>query len=1071
MLTLFVVALVLFAVETRSGNHGAGSAGLGPKPVKTPVSTPPSGLPATAQVPRSVPSANVVNLTASCGNPQPSATLGPAPTLPAHPTSTLLSPSGGVVDFVVAAGRIYVETPSTLVIATLQGHQVGSFALPVELRSTALNISALAAGPDGDLYMAGYQSGVVDKLSPAGRVLWSERITHPTGLFSVGSNRSFRIAVTPQLGHQSDLLTSAGQHVGTTPVTAVDGTYVTEEAGGDLLVSTGGQVKVMNPSGTRLLHEFGSLRIEGNDLHTGGPYQFYYPGQAVQAADGTILTADPLGTMEASSSAGILQATTTLGGTLALGSGYLYRAGSELYFESGPAFSPNTSISSVPVATLDAYLAAPRPALDRLGWGAGLSTPAAGNYFPAGTIPSVRASFAPWWAETATHLRLTYSVWNAADLAAQAPPGRTVSLPATAVRLSHIGLAIPRADRAPGPYAVQASLYDTSSSTPTLLGSTCLPFTVGAPGDKLDLGRLPPGLDSGGAADARGIELNAELGLNGLRSITHVDWATFLPNCNASSPNAGTCGPGAMTLSHAPSTWLHAAGEAQRDGVTYWVQITGGDPVSAALAHGGWWQADIEKLVAYYNHPPPGCGGCAAVTRWEPWNEPNDTGWSNGSDYVKDVLAPFYRGVKAADPNDTVIGGSTLEVPSAWWAQLIKAGGLHDLDVAGVHPYPGNNDSLQEWGMIAPVQRLKAELGRTPLWFTELGWWGDGDFNVGNQAADVAQTMIEMRALDVPVWNYYYAEGAGAPGSISFSLIQTSSAQDDYVKAAALSAMAAAGQLEDRPYLSMPSSGIPSTYEARFGPAPGHATGLTAVWSDGLATTAEIRLTSDDTSPVPLTVIDEWGGATRMQLQPGRSYALPVSSLVTYLTYPAGDQLNIGPTEPYGPDLAASVAGGHAKASSGPAAAAISQSITGGAAAGTGWSSDPGNKSPVLSVNLGGEPTVNRVLVDTQSVGSTATGLRTYTVSLQAPDGHWSVVARVAAQYRNHQQQLDFPAQRARAVRITVAAINYGGYDGGGIPSFWASNQPGVAFVHAIEIYGGSDPPSTVEGRGLTALS
>ena len=104
-----------------------------------------------------------------------------------------------------------------------------------------------------------------------------------------------------------------------------------------------------------------------------------------------------------------------------------------------------------------------------------------------------------------------------------------------------------------------------------------------------------------------------------------------------------------MTFSSAPHSYFQAAATAEADHVTYWVQISGGQATSMALVNNGWWEGDIQKLVGYYSKVPAGCSPCAPVTNWEPWNESNNTGWSNAADYVSKVLAPFYTAVKSVD--------------------------------------------------------------------------------------------------------------------------------------------------------------------------------------------------------------------------------------------------------------------------------------------------------------------------------------------------------------------------------------------------------------------------------------
>ncbi len=171
----------------------------------------------------------------------------------------------------------------------------------------------------------------------------------------------------------------------------------------------------------------------------------------------------------------------------------------------------------------------------------------------------------------------------------------------------------------------------------------------------------------------------------------------------------------------------------------------------------------------------------------------------------------------------TVIGGSTLEPVPWWWQQVVAAGGLADMDVAATHPYTGSNDAYEEDGMASQVRQLQAVLGSKPLWFTEVGWWSDGDYNFLGQADDVTRSLIWQRALGVPVQNYFFDEGSWGDNGTSFSLIQTSSGVD-YVKPAALATMTTSGLLAGRPYRSMPEVGIPQAYRADFGTTPGGTT-------------------------------------------------------------------------------------------------------------------------------------------------------------------------------------------------------------------------------------------------------
>jgi len=1042
--------VVLAALGTLTAVAWPGSGALSPAP----------------QIPGSPAAPTAAEITPVCRTASPAAVLGPATSLPARPTNTVVTPPGGVANFAATTAALYVDTGTDLVTYSLSGARQSSFALPPHF--TGNSATTPVVDPSGDIYLASYYGQLVDKFSPSGTLLWSvdPHGGNPTGLFPVGTGASFQVVVSLAQDTTGSLVLdpATGSVTGSFPL--VDNGFVTPEADGNLLYSANGYVETVSPSG-RVLSTFGSSHIEGNGVHTGSGTQFNYPAQAVQGPDGTIYTADPLHTVEATSPAGYVQGSTTLGDTLEFGGWGFALVGSTFYYQSGPTFDNGAdAISSFSLSDLQAYLSSAQAPSNSLGWGAGLATAATGNYFAPGTTPAVVATFDPWWATAAPHLRLSYSVEDTSSLDAGTVPAPTeVPLPTTAAGLASVPLVLPAADTLPGPYQVQATLLDMSTTPATTLGTTCMPYTVGAAGDRLDFATLPSGIGSGGPTDPRGVALNAQLGLDSLRSGSVVNWASLLPACNASAPTAATCGPAALTFASASTDPYKAAYLADQDHLTYWMQVSGGEPVPTALVNSGLWQSDVAALVAHYATVPAGCAACAPVTNWEPWNEANNTGWANGGTYTTQVLAPFYAAVKSVLPgsSSTVLGGSSLEPSVGWWQQLIAAGGLADMDVASVHPYTGSNDAYEEDGMPAQVRQLQALLGGKPLWFTEVGWWSDGDYNFLGQADDVTRSLIWQKALGVPVQNYFYDEGSWGNNGVSFSLVQASQSVD-YVKPAALATMTTSGILAGRPYLSMPSIGIPQGYRADFGTAPGGTTDVSAVWTDGLPVTASLTLTDPSGAAVPVTATTEYGGVTTAQAASGTAYRLPLSGQVTFLTYPAGDTLTVGPTEHYGTDLASAAAGATATASSGNAPAAIAGLPAG---YGQGWTSGPGDSTPSLTVTLASPSTVDRVVVDTQSVGSTAPGLRNYTLSVDEPGTGWVTVATVTGQYRYHEAQFAFDPVSVSAVRVSVTELDYGGYYGGGIPPFWPATQSAAAFVHALEAYGGSGGPAVVDGSGL----
>ncbi len=1025
------------------------------------------------QIAGSVAAPTAAEVSPICTTSDPAAVLGPATTnLPSNPVSTLVTPSGGVAGFSATSSDLYVDTGTHLITYTLAGAQVSSFSLPSTF-GAGDEVSEPVVDSSGDIYLSSYYGTAIDKFSPSGTLLWSvdPQKGNPTGLFAVGSGANFEL-VTSLVQDSSSLVlsTSTGATSGTFPIVDQLGDYVTQEAGGNLLLSGNGYVETVSPTG-QVLSTFGAPNTLGNNERTGSGSQFYYPAQAVQGPDGTIYTADPLHTMEATSPNGFLQGSTTLNNSLSFGGWGFALENGNFYFQSGQPFNDGSdAISTFSLASVTTFLGARQAPSDTLGWGAGITTPNTANYFAPGTTPSVVATFDPWWTSVASSLQLSYSIESVASLDSETVPAATVlDLPTTATGLASIPLTIPSADTAPGPYEVQATLLDTATSPATTLGTTCLPYAVGAPGDNLDFATLPAGIGSGGPTDPRGVALNAQLGLSGFRTDSLVNWSSLLPNCNAAAPTAATCGPSAMTFASASTNPYQAAYEADQDHVEYWLQVSGGgDAISPALVSSGLWGGDIAALVAHYATVPAGCGACAPVTVWEPWNESNNTGWSNGATYATQVLKPFYQAVKSVEPGTTsiVLGGSTLEPVPWWWQQLIGAGGLAWMDAAAIHPYTGSNDSYEEDGMPAQVEQLQALLGGKPLWFTEVGFWSDGDYNYLGQANDMARSLIWQKVLGVPVENYFYDEGAWGNDGVSFSLIQTCNS-DDYVKPAALATMTTTGALAGRPYVSMPSTGIPHAYQADFGATPGGTTDLAAVWTDGLPATATVTLTSPTGSTDPITVMSEYGSTTTVQATSGTTYSLPLSDQVSYLTYPVGDTLTVGPTEAYGTDVASSASGASATASSGSASSAINGNPVGN---GLGWSSASGDSTPSLTDTFAHPTTVDRILVDTQSNGSTATSVRSYTLSADVVGAGWTTVATETGQYRYHTLQFAFPPVVATGIRINVSEVDFGGYYGGGIPPWWSPTQVAPAFLHTIEAYSGSGGPAVVAGTALPAL-
>ena len=1027
-----------------------------------------------------VPFPDATTVSKSCQLLNPASELGPAASGSSTSLSTLITPPGGVYSFRVTTTEVYVINGSGLLEYAANGSFLRAIPLPSALTTNRFNGSVVGSNSysqpvvdaSGNVYIASSQGGSVAAFSPSGQLMWTVSPSGgPTNIFSdPAPNGTFQLGVSTSSSNSSLVYSAAGAQIGTVNLWVPSGAYTDREPNGDTLLADGkGYVQTWSPDATTLISEFGSRSVEGQGQHTGSSYSFFYPGQATLGPDGNVYAANGMGTITVTAPDGVLIGTTTLGGAVKT-DGEIQQVGGNLYLVNRPPFdATHAVVSVVPVSTVQAMLSAPQATRNALGWGAGLSSTQAANYFPAGTPVDIYASFDSWWSSISSHFQLRYQVWDdSASTTGTTPPTTTVTLPTSTSALSRMDLTIPVADQVSGPYEVQAELYDTSTTPPTEVGATCMPYTVGTASDSLSLASLPPGSGAGGPTDQRGVVLNSQLGLDGYRGLP-INWSTFLPNCNASAPTAASCGPTAMTFTNAPQSYFQAAGLAAQHGVRYWVQVTGGDPVSSALISNGWWGTDIQAIASYYSVVPANCSNCAPVTGWEPWNEPNNTGWGDASAYVNDVLEPFYQGVKAAAPADTVVGGSTVGVPISWWKAFVSAGGLNWLDVAAVHAYTGNNDSWEEDGVINQLQQVQSLLGSTPLWITELGWWSDADYNLLDQADEVARAMIWQQALHIPVWNYYFDEGSWGNDGISFSLIETDFGGDDYVKPAALAAMTTANQTRGLTFDHLAPTGVPGAYEAVYRPTGATGTAMAATWTDGQDLPASLTLSSPSTGSIPVTLTNQYGRSTNVTLTPGRPYFLPLSAEVSYVSYPAGDTATVGPTEPYGSNLALASGGTTATGSSGnPSGALVDPSAA--TSYGQGWLPAVGDTAPSITVKLAAPATIDRVVVDTQSVGSTAAGVRNYTVSVEAPDGSWNEVAAIVGQFRDHVQQVAFAPTAAQAVRLDVSMANLGGYYGGGVPNFWSPSWSNPPLVHAIEIYGGTGGPALINGSGLAAL-
>ena len=601
---------------------------------------------------------------------------------------------------------------------------MASFALPATFGGGD-EVYQPVVDPSGDIYLSSYYGTARSTSSrPTGTLLWSvdpavRATRRPSS--RVGTGASFQLVVSLVQDTASSLVLNPSHRRGSrelSPRRRLRASYVTQEAGGDLLFSANGYVETLSPTGQVLVH-FGSPNIEGNGQHTGSGTQFYYPAQAVQGP--TAPSTRPIRSTRwrPPSPNGFLQGSTTLGGALDFGGWGFALVGSTFYFQSGPPFNGAAdSISSFSLAPCRPILSASRRPANTLGWGAGLATPATGNYFAPGpprpwTPPSTRGG--PRTPPTCS----CRTRWRTRPPSTPRPSRPRRSSRSRPRRLGLATIPLDPADRRHR-RRVPTRSRPPCSNTPTITADHPRHHLHALHGGRP--GRRPrlrhPALrasGSGGPADPRGVALNSQLGLTGSAQPHHHRLALAASRLQRLGPDGGDLRAVGDDVRHRPATDPYqAAYLADQDHVTYWIQVSGGEPMAMALVDSGLWQGDVAALVAHYATVPAGCGNCAPVTNWEPWNESNNTGWPNGATYATTVLAPFYAAVKSVEPGFGVDRHRRVRPSNravGWWQQLVAAGGLADMDVAAIHPYTGSNDSYEEDGMPAQVRQLQAIIG------------------------------------------------------------------------------------------------------------------------------------------------------------------------------------------------------------------------------------------------------------------------------------------------------------------------------------------------------------------------
>jgi hypothetical protein len=112
-----------------------------------------------------------------------------------------------------------------------------------------------------------------------------------------------------------------------------------------------------------------------------------------------------------------------------------------------------------------------------------------------------------------------------------------------------------------------------------------------------------------------------------------------------------------------------------------------------------------------------------SIDDYELWNEPNAVRYWDGTqaEYVKKVLVPGYRAVKAGDPRARVVLGGPTTADVGWLAGVYSHGGGHSFDVLSYHDYTGDPAELVRHAFVVKDVLKAHRQGWKPIWLGEYG--------------------------------------------------------------------------------------------------------------------------------------------------------------------------------------------------------------------------------------------------------------------------------------------------------------------------------------------------------------
>ncbi|MFA6244131.1 MAG: beta-galactosidase [Candidatus Hydrogenedentales bacterium] len=105
------------------------------------------------------------------------------------------------------------------------------------------------------------------------------------------------------------------------------------------------------------------------------------------------------------------------------------------------------------------------------------------------------------------------------------------------------------------------------------------------------------------------------------------------------------------------------------------------------------------------------------VKHWEIYNEPNIFFWSGPKELYPELVKKCYAQIKAEDPQAQVLAISTSGIDRKFIGMCLDAGA--PFDILTVHPY---RSKLNEQVFIRDLQGAYEQVGKRPVWITEMGW-------------------------------------------------------------------------------------------------------------------------------------------------------------------------------------------------------------------------------------------------------------------------------------------------------------------------------------------------------------